>query len=319
MPLTQDGTAVRGRPRIDCDLLAVSGGWSPDRASVRAIGRQAAVRRGRRRSCRAIARRQQRRRPAPRKAPSGSAGRWRRGSRPDPPPPRARASATTGPAAQAEDEGQNRTYRCGWCRGAEPLGRGPKQFVDLQNDVTASDIELAAREGYQSIEHVKRYTATGLRHRPGQARQRQRHGDPRAGARQRSRDRAPRRSAPTTRRSRFGAIAGRDLGDLLDPIRKTADRTSGTRSTGAVFENVGQWKRPGTSPSPARPCTARSTAKSWRRATRSASWTRRRSARSTSRVRTPSSSSNWVYTNAWYKLAVGARPLRPHARTRTAW
>ncbi|HTN77619.1 MAG TPA: hypothetical protein VL096_20315, partial [Pirellulaceae bacterium] len=40
--------------------------------------------------------------------------------------------------------------------------RGPKQFVDLQNDVTASDIQLAAREGYQSIEHVKRYTALGF-------------------------------------------------------------------------------------------------------------------------------------------------------------
>jgi len=40
--------------------------------------------------------------------------------------------------------------------------RKTKQFVGLQNDVTAADIALAAREGYRSIEHVKRYTALGF-------------------------------------------------------------------------------------------------------------------------------------------------------------
>ncbi len=43
------------------------------------------------------------------------------------------------------------------------LGRAPgKGFVDLQNDVTASDIELAARENYRSVEHLKRYTTLGM-------------------------------------------------------------------------------------------------------------------------------------------------------------
>ena len=37
-----------------------------------------------------------------------------------------------------------------------------KAFVDLQNDVTAADLALALREGYRSIEHVKRYTTTGM-------------------------------------------------------------------------------------------------------------------------------------------------------------
>src|SRR3546814_10710730 len=37
--------------------------------------------------------------------------------------------------------------------------RAPKQFVDLQNDVTAAAIELATRAGFESVEHVKRYTA----------------------------------------------------------------------------------------------------------------------------------------------------------------
>ncbi len=37
-----------------------------------------------------------------------------------------------------------------------------RAFVDFQNDVTAKDIKLAVREGFHSIEHVKRYTTTGM-------------------------------------------------------------------------------------------------------------------------------------------------------------
>ena len=52
--------------------------------------------------------------------------------------------------------------------GVEPLWavpsrrKGAKSFVDLQDDVTARDIALAAREGYQAIEHLKRYTTLGM-------------------------------------------------------------------------------------------------------------------------------------------------------------
>jgi sarcosine oxidase subunit alpha len=34
--------------------------------------------------------------------------------------------------------------------------------VDLQNDVTASDVRLAQREGFESVEHLKRYTTLGM-------------------------------------------------------------------------------------------------------------------------------------------------------------
>src|SRR5690606_22719164 len=44
----------------------------------------------------------------------------------------------------------------------KPLGQGAKHFVDYQNDVTAADVELASREGYRSVEHLKRYTTTGM-------------------------------------------------------------------------------------------------------------------------------------------------------------
>ncbi|MFV0297319.1 MAG: 2Fe-2S iron-sulfur cluster-binding protein, partial [Hyphomicrobiaceae bacterium] len=36
-----------------------------------------------------------------------------------------------------------------------------RAFVDFQNDVTAKDLGLATREGFRSVEHVKRYTTTG--------------------------------------------------------------------------------------------------------------------------------------------------------------
>ncbi len=40
--------------------------------------------------------------------------------------------------------------------------RKGKAFLDLQNDVTASDVHQAWREGYHSVEHLKRYTTLGM-------------------------------------------------------------------------------------------------------------------------------------------------------------
>ena len=41
-------------------------------------------------------------------------------------------------------------------------GARTKAFIDLQNDVTDKDVELAEREGFRSIEHLKRYTTLGM-------------------------------------------------------------------------------------------------------------------------------------------------------------
>jgi NADPH-dependent 2,4-dienoyl-CoA reductase/sulfur reductase-like enzyme len=46
--------------------------------------------------------------------------------------------------------------------GAYPVGEGRRQFVDFQNDVTVKDIRLSAQEGFQSVEHMKRYTTLGM-------------------------------------------------------------------------------------------------------------------------------------------------------------
>ncbi len=48
-----------------------------------------------------------------------------------------------------------------WCVPL-PEGKNYKRFLDFQNDVAVSDIQLALREGYRSIEHVKRYTTLGM-------------------------------------------------------------------------------------------------------------------------------------------------------------
>ena len=124
-----------------------------------------------------------------------------------------------------------------------PGARGAKQFVDLQNDVTAADIALATREGYRSIEHVKRYTAMGfgtdqgkLGNINGMAIAAQALGQSIAA------------TGTTTFRPNytpvtFGALAGEDVGDVFDPIRTTPIHAWHVKH-GALFENVGQWKRP---------------------------------------------------------------------------
>lgn len=118
----------------------------------------------------------------------------------------------------------------------------PKSFVDYQNDVTSADIDLAAREGFVSVEHLKRYTTTGMATDQGKLSN--------LNALTRMSDRlgvAPGDVGTTTFRPpytpvTFGALAGINVGPLMDPVRHTPmhDWHVGQR---AMFENVGQWKR----------------------------------------------------------------------------
>src|SRR3546814_7949196 len=48
-------------------------------------------------------------------------------------------------------------------------GSSQKSFVDFQHDVTVDDILLADREGYRSVEHLKRYTTLGMATDQGKA------------------------------------------------------------------------------------------------------------------------------------------------------
>ncbi len=121
--------------------------------------------------------------------------------------------------------------------------RAPKQFVDLQNDVTAAGIELATREGFESVEHVKRYTALGFGTDQGKLSNIN-------GLAIAARSLGISISQMGTTMFRpnytpvtFGAIAGRNCGALFDPVRYTALHSAHLKA-GAEFEDVGQWKRP---------------------------------------------------------------------------
>jgi len=117
-----------------------------------------------------------------------------------------------------------------------------KSFVDWQHDVTIRDLELATREGFQSVEHVKRYTTTGMATDQGKT------SNLNAMAIvAKSLDAAVPKVGLTTFRMpytpvTFGSMAGISRGDLFDPVRTTP--THGwAQGRGAVFENVGLWKR----------------------------------------------------------------------------
>ena len=123
-----------------------------------------------------------------------------------------------------------------------PVGRSVKHFLDYQNDATAADVMLAHREGFISVEHLKRYTTMGMATDQGKtsnvnalaimAGLRGAH-VPEVGH---TTYRPP--YTPVT----IGAFAGIDKGDFLDPIRKTALH-QWHEQHGAKFETVGQWHR----------------------------------------------------------------------------
>ena len=65
---------------------------------------------------------------------------------------------TSIPISDEKDFGPHDKF---WCMPL-PDNKHHKRFVDFQNDVAVSDIQLAVREGFRSIEHVKRYTTLGM-------------------------------------------------------------------------------------------------------------------------------------------------------------
>jgi sarcosine oxidase, subunit alpha len=121
-------------------------------------------------------------------------------------------------------------------------GRG-KQFVDVQNDVTAADVALAARENYRSVEHLKRYTTTGMGTDQGKTSNINAlilmggytgRDPPQVGT---TRFRPP--FAPVT----LGAIAGRRVGRLYRPLKRLPAHDWHV-AHGALFETFGDWSRP---------------------------------------------------------------------------
>ena len=248
-PLNAAGTALTGPARrIDCDLIACSGGWNPavhlsSQTGTRPVWSDEAV---------------------------GFVAGQRRGLH--------CAGAVTGATtveaclAQGATAGASAARAAGFATDEAELpttdeaalhaqqalfviphvrrtSRAPPQFVDPQLDVTAADIELAAREGYESVEHAKRYTALGFGTDQGKL------GNVNGIAvlaRALGREIGAVGTTmfrPAYTPATFGAIAGRDVGDLFDPERHTPMH-AWHEAHGAVWEDVGRWKRPRYYPQP---------------------------------------------------------------------
>ncbi|MHA6799657.1 2Fe-2S iron-sulfur cluster-binding protein [Bounagaea algeriensis] len=124
---------------------------------------------------------------------------------------------------------------------ADPTGT--EQFVDLARDATVADIRKAVGAGLSSVEHIKRFTTIGTGHDQGKT-----SGTLSTGIIAELLGTHLSEVGATTFRPpytpvAFAALAGRDRGDLYDPIRVTAMHDWHV-AAGAPFENVGQWKRP---------------------------------------------------------------------------
>jgi sarcosine oxidase subunit alpha len=228
--------------RVDCDLVAVSGGWSP---SVHLFSQA----RGTLNYDAAIAAFVPKDAPVP-IVPAGAArGRF----------------GLSQAIADGEAAGDAAVAHAGLAPRAaspaasvdagadafaiEPLwsvtARRPsaKAFVDLQNDVTVRDVALAAREGYQAVEHLKRYTTLGMG--TDQGKTSNVIGLALLGAQL---------AVPiaevgtTTFRPPYtpialGALPGHARGPHVEPTRYTAMH-AWHAGRGARFVNAGLWKRP---------------------------------------------------------------------------
>ena len=124
-----------------------------------------------------------------------------------------------------------------------------KRFVDFQNDVTVNDIALAAREGYHSVEHLKRYTTLGMGTDQGKTSniiglallaEQLATSIPQVGT---TTFRPP--YTPVT----LGALPGHETGEHVEPNRLSAMH-DWHAAQGARFVTAGLWKRPHSYPRP---------------------------------------------------------------------
>ena len=228
---------------LDCDLVCVSGGWNP---AVHLFSHaRGTLRYDETLSCAPAARIAVAgfAPPAPRTGALVSRRRlptdMRPGSR------RRENSAATlrhprCPSRKRATSSPARDGHYGACRRATAAD---KRFVDLQTDVTVDDIELAAREGYTSVEHLKRYTTLGMGTDQGKT------GNVVGIALLAE---ATGRTIPEVGTTTFrppytpvtlGAFPGQECGAHVEPIRYSAMHDWHVEN-GARFVNAGLWKRP---------------------------------------------------------------------------
>jgi sarcosine oxidase subunit alpha len=226
---------------VACDLLAVSGGWTPTlHLYAQAGGRL--------------------------RYDAGIAAYVPDGEHPSVSVVGAAAGTFSLPAAVAEGDeaGHTAALACGFAGPApsrlvpdgetetplRPLWVVPLEagygwdvhFVDLQRDATVADLRRAVDAGLDSPEHIKRYTTVGTGFDQGKTSNINALGIVAQLLEQPLDDLAPTTYRPPFTPAPFVLLAGRDRGVLHDPIR-TTPMHPWHEAHGAVFENVGQWKR----------------------------------------------------------------------------
>ena len=139
-------------------------------------------------------------------------------------------------------EKKNTSHDKFWCVPL-PKEKKYKRFLDFQNDVVVTDIELALREGYRSIEHVKRYTTLGMATDQGKTSN--------LNGLQLVSD-IENKIVPSVGHTTFrppytpvtiGAIVGREIGKHTKPTRKSPMHLWHEKNK-AVFVDAGVWLRP---------------------------------------------------------------------------
>jgi len=122
-------------------------------------------------------------------------------------------------------------------------GAAKQAFVDFQNDVTVADLDLAWREGYRSVEHLKRYTTLGMATDQGKT------------GNMAALDRIARREGMTVPEAglttfrppytpvSMGALAGLATGEHAQPTRRPA-LVDLHAAKYPIWLNAGYWKRP---------------------------------------------------------------------------
>ncbi|MDX8352287.1 sarcosine oxidase subunit alpha family protein [Cognatiyoonia sp. IB215182] len=163
-------------------------------------------------------------------------------------------------AGRAAAKAAGHTKRGGQAPDGQDAGEGPmapvwlmpqgaahalrsKAWLDFQNDVKVSDVQLAAQEGFESVEHAKRYTTLGMATDQGKLS----NINGLAVLSQSLNDEIPNVGTTTFRPPytpiSMGSIAGVARDELFQPIRKTPI-SDWANENGADNEPVGYWRRP---------------------------------------------------------------------------
>lgn len=209
---------------IDCDVVAMSGGWSPvvhlySHCGGKLTWDEAGAMF----------------RPDPDRPPLGPDGRGNVTC----------AGAASGNLACAGDlERPEAPVMPVWVMPARaPYKLRAKMWLDFQNDVKVTDVELAAREGYASVEHTKRYTTLGMATDQGKV-----SNINGLAILSGALDQPIAATGTTTFRPPYtpltlATIAAEAKDEAFQPLRKTPIH-AWHEAHGASFEPVGQWRRP---------------------------------------------------------------------------